>query len=127
MVEYLTEDQLIELNKEVLKEIRVKKGDIHKVLSREKITAVTIDCRQDPGDIYDKASTLLIGMVKAHSFDSANRRTAIAATILFLKANGEELKLKHDEKVLTGIREGFYTKSEVKDWLRGNAIRPFHR
>jgi hypothetical protein len=45
----------------------------------------------------------------------------------FLRINGERPGTSHDPKVLTGIRERFYTKDEVKSWLKGNAIRSFSR
>jgi hypothetical protein len=41
--------------------------------------------------------------------------------------NGENPIVPHEPRVLTGIREGFHTKEDVKSWLRGNAIRPFKR
>ena len=30
-------------------------------------------------------------------------------------------------KVLTGIREGFYTKSRIKNWLKNGKIQEFSR
>jgi prophage maintenance system killer protein len=70
---------------------------------------------------------LLISLTKAHSFQSGNRRTAYAATKLFLEANGKTLEIDVDPRVLTGIREEFYQADEVAVWLRGNGIRPFVR
>jgi prophage maintenance system killer protein len=76
----------------------VKKRDSHKVISHEKISCVIEATRQQEGDVYDKATTLLIGLVKGHAFDSGNRRTAVAVTELFLEANGAKSNLKHDPK-----------------------------
>ncbi|MGI0079893.1 MAG: Fic family protein [Nitrososphaerales archaeon] len=127
MTEYPTENQIIELNKDVLKRIKVKKADAHKVLSHGKLARAIEESKADTGDVYGKASTLLMSLTRGHAFESANRRTAIAVTEIFLRANGEIPKLKHDERVLIGIREGFYTKLEIKNWLKGDAIRPFNR
>ena len=55
------------------------------------------------------------------------RRTAIAAAISFLRLNGERVNTAYDPKVLQGIREGFYTKEEIKSWLKCNEIRKFTR
>lgn len=127
LVDYPTEDQIIRLNKKVLQEIKVKKGDAHKILSSENIKEAIEQTRSESGDLYDKAATLLIALVKGHPFESGNRRTAVATTEVFLEANGIRKTLPRDRTVLVGVREGFYTKLEIKEWLQGNAIRPFHR
>jgi len=124
---YPSIDELVETNRRVLREIRVKKADQHKILSRKALEIALAKARAEKGDIYDKAAVLLIELVRGHAFASGVRRTAYSATISFLKTNGENPAVPHDPKVLTGIREGFYTKQEVKSWLRGNAIRPFKR
>jgi prophage maintenance system killer protein len=69
----------------------------------------------------------LIQLTKAHAFDSGNRRTAYAATKLFLEANGKTLDIEVEPRVLTGIREGFYQTREVVEWLKGHGIRAFVR
>jgi death on curing protein len=124
---YLTVDEIIEINKNVLREIRVKRADAHRVASRQKIEDVLRDVQEEEGDVYLKAAVLLIRLTKAHAFDSGNRRTAYASTKLFLEANGKTLNIEVEPKVLTGIREGFYQTKEVVEWLKGHGIRPFVR
>ncbi|MBI2185315.1 MAG: type II toxin-antitoxin system death-on-curing family toxin [Thaumarchaeota archaeon] len=124
---YPTENQIIQLNKEVLAEIRVKKADRHKVLRRPAISAAIEEAKNEPGDIYDKAASLLRSLIQSHPFDSGNRRTAYTATVTFLRMNGEEPKIVPDAKALQGIRERFYTKNQVKEWLKGHGISPFRR
>jgi prophage maintenance system killer protein len=126
-IEYLSTEQLVEINKRVLKDIRVKRADSHRVANRKKLDSVIDEVRALDGDAYEKASCLLIGLTKKDAFDSGNRRTAYAATKLFLEANGKSLKAEPDPTVLTGIREGFYRTEEVVEWLRGNGIRKFQR
>ena len=126
-VRYLTVDEIIEINQKVLKEIRVKKADSHRVASHSKLEDVIGRVQDEEGDIYRKAAVLLILLTRAHAFDSGNRRTAYAAAKLFLEANGKELNIKVEPKVLTGIREGFYETHEVIGWLKGNGIRAFVR
>jgi death-on-curing protein len=124
---YLTVDEVIGINKSVLKEIRVKKADSHRVASRQKIEDALRKVQAEEGDAYQKAAVLLIELTKAHTFDSGNRRTAYAAAKLFLEANGKALNIEVEPKVLTGVREGFYQTKEVVEWLKGNGIRAFIR
>jgi len=109
----------------VLKDIRVKRADSHRVANRKKLDSVVDEVRALDGGAYEKAACLLIGLTKKHAFDSGNRRTAYAATELFLEANDETLKAEPDPTVLTGIREGFYRTEEVVEWLKGNGIQEF--
>ncbi|MCS4538837.1 MAG: type II toxin-antitoxin system death-on-curing family toxin [Thaumarchaeota archaeon] len=127
MIELPTEDDIIQLNKEILKTIKVKKADKHKVVKEAAIAQAIESARKSPGDLYDKATIPLINLVQGHPFDSGNRRTAFAAAMTFLRLNGECPKVVHDAKVLQGIREGFYTKDEVKKWLKWYGIRTFNR
>ena len=120
-------DEIIEVNKKILKEIRVKRADSHRVASRQKIEEVLRKVQAEEGDAYWKAAVLLIQLTKTHAFDSGNRRTAYAATKLFLEANGKTLDIEVEPKVLTGIREGFYQTKEVVEWLKGNGIKAFVR
>jgi death on curing protein len=125
--EYLTADQLAEINRRVLKEVRVKRADSHRLANREKLESIVEEVRALDGDVFQKATCLMVGLTKKHAFDSGNRRTAYTATKLFLEANGEALKADPDPRVLTGIREGFYRTEEVVDWLKGNGLREFKR
>lgn len=124
---YPSVEDVVEANRRVLKEIRVKKGDQHKVLSRQKIADALREARAEQGDVYDKAALLLTKLVRGHAFASGVRRTAYAVTISFLMSNGEQTHTIHDPRILSGIRERFYTTQEVKEWLKGNEIRKFTR
>lgn len=125
--EYLNALQLVEINKRVLQETRARKADSHRVASRTKLEAIIAEVRALDGDAFAKAACLLTGLTKRHAFDSGNRRTAYAAAKLFLEANGKTTEVEHDPRVLTGIREGFYSTEEVVEWLKGNGIREFRR
>jgi len=128
VVAYPSADAIIELNRRAIETIKVKKADRHRVLSRGRIDIVLKETEACDGDTYDMAETLLKGLVEMpHSFDSANRRTAFLAAMSFLEMNGETALVKPDPRVLLGIRQHFYSDSEIKEWLKGNAIRPFER
>ncbi|MCL4518326.1 MAG: Fic family protein [Thaumarchaeota archaeon] len=126
-LKYPTSQDLISLNKQVVDRIKVRKADRHNVLSLELINWISSKTRDEPGDAYDKASFLLIEIVQKHPFDSANRRTAYAAAKAFLESNDEEFAPVMDPKVMLGIREGFYTKAEIKNWLKTGEIKEFQR
>ena len=126
-IRYLTSDEVIDINKSVLKEIRVKRGDSHRVASHQKIEDALSKAQAEEGEVHLKAAVLLIQLTKAHAFDSGNRRTAYAATKLFLEANGLSLNIEVEPKILTGVREGFYQTKEVAEWLKGHGIRAFVR
>ncbi len=127
-VKYPTINELIEINKLVLKLIKAKKADQHKVLSRNELEGVLRSMKEQEGDIYEKAVTLLTGLLlRSHPFASGNRRTAYLAARGFLEINGEEIGVEHDPDVLQGIREDFYARKEIISWLKGNGIRRFRR
>ncbi len=124
---YPTVDELIETNRRALIEIRSKKADSHRVLSRPLLIAALEKVEAESGDLYDKAAVLLTELVRAHAFASGVRRTAYVATMSFLRTNGQHPSVIPDPKILTGVREGFYSQDEIKEWLKGNAIRKFTR
>ncbi len=128
-VKYPTVKDLIEINKRVLSEIRVKKADRSAVLlgGRAVLQNIIEDVKRKKGDIFDKAVLLLKGLIQRHPFESGNRRTAIVSTASFLQVNGEELNISREINVLQGIREGYYTDGEIKNWLKGGEIRAFER
>ncbi len=126
-VKYPNATELIELNRRVLREIKAKKADQHKVLSRRGLDNVLKMTREQDGDIYEKAVTLMTSLVRVHVFASGNRRTAYTATMGFLEMNGRKTTIVHNPKVLQGIRQHFYTRNETKEWLKGHEIREFRR
>jgi len=99
----------------VLKEVKVKRADSHRVANREKLESIVEEVRAMDGDVFEKATCLLVGLTKNHAFDSGNRRTVYTATKLFLGANGEAMKTDPDPRVLTRIREGFIARRKLSN------------
>ncbi len=124
---YPTIDELVELNRRVLGEIRVKKADRHQVLSPSGLEHLMRLVEEQAGGVYEKSVTLLTVLVRTHPFASGNRRTAYLATMSFLRMNGRTATVQHDPRVLQGIREEFYTRDEIKAWLKGYEIKEFRR
>ena len=124
-IKYPTTDELVEINKLVLIEIKVKKADKPELLSYSALKNCIENCENTEGDVYAKASILLKSLVLKHPFASGNRRTALVATKKFLLDNNVESKLKNDEeeaKVLKKIRYGEYKDEEIKEWLKTGKI-----
>ena len=127
---YPTPEKIVQYNKVLLEEIKIKKTDQPKILSYAKLNETIRICKAFKGNIYDKASCLLIELVQKHVFASGNRRTAIFTVLSFLKNNNMKTEIKDNPKharILTGVREGFYTHEEIKNWMNYGKIRKFKR
>lgn len=130
MVKLPTTEKIIEFNMLALELIKVKKADQPKVLSKAKIIEIVQDCEKSGGGIYDKAVVLLKGIVQKHPFASGNRRTAFITAKYFLEANNTKIAVEDNPanaKVMLGIREGYYSDEEIKEWIKNGKIREFRR
>ena len=127
LIRWLTEEEVIEINRLVLREIRVSRADQPRLLSKNTLREALAKARDADEEVFEAASSLLIGLIRLHPFASGNRRTAYVAVRMFLEINGNQLATSQDPKVLLGIREGFYTADEVKQWLKGYGIKKFER
>ena len=127
---YPTFGRVIEYNYLALQFIKVKKADQPKVLSYSKINEVIKECENKEGNVYDKAVVLLKGLVQKHAFASGNRRTAFITTKEFILNNKCKFGIKDDPsnaRVMLGVREGYYTDQELKEWIKNGKIREFKR
>ncbi len=72
---------------------------------------------------------LLKGLVQAHAFASGNRGTAFVVVENFLVYNSKKSGITNQANahILQGIREGYYSDSEIKKWLMTGEIRKFKR
>lgn len=127
---YLTPERIIEYNLLALTLLEAKKADKAEVLSKGRLIDIAEGCQKTDGDIYDKAAYLLEQLIQQHPFASGNRRTAFVATKEFVLNNKCKFGIKDDPeqaRVMTGIREGFYTSEEIKEWIKNGKIKPFTR
>jgi prophage maintenance system killer protein len=130
LLKYPSVERIIEFNILAITLIQAKKSDKAEVLNRPSLFAVISECEEFEGDLYDKAAVLLKGLVQKHAFASANRRTAFITTKDFVLSNKGKLKIPDDIKqvpVMQGIREGFYTHEEIKEWIKNGKIKQFKR
>ena len=127
---YPTIEKIIEYNFLVLNFLKVKKADTPRVLSKTKLYHIVEGCKKVKGDRYDKGAFLFTELIRQHAFASGNRRTAFIVTKEFLVTNKARFKIKDDPRqarMMTGIREGFYTQHEIKEWIKNGKIRAFKR
>ena len=126
-----TVQEITDINKLVLQEIPVSKHDKFGLFKEEKVMkAIIRKAKNTKDDAYDKATTLLIELVRQHPFRAGNRRTAYAVAESFLFHNLDKAPLMDTTKrdtVLNGIRENYYTRKEIKKWLKGGKIREFKK
>lgn len=88
------------------------------------------ECEESKGDIYDKATCLIKGLIQKHLFASGNRRTAFIVVKDFLIQNHESFNIPDDPayaKIMQGIRENFYSHTEIKEWIKHGKIKEFKR
>jgi len=77
-----------------------------------------------------KQPILLKGLIQTHPFASGNRRTAFIVAKEFVIINKENFGIKDDpsqSRIMLGIREGFYSDKEIKEWIKNGKIRKFKR
>lgn len=127
---YPTPEKIIEYNLLMLSVLKIKKADKHELLSYQKLKTIIESCKAKEGDTYDKAVSLLKGLIQGHVFASGNRRTAFISVKDFVISNKERFRIKDhalQAKIMTGIREGYYEDNEIKEWIKNGKIREFKR
>jgi prophage maintenance system killer protein len=127
---YPTPERIVEYNILALALIQVKKADNPQVLSMPAIREIISKCEELDGNVYDKATVLLKGIVQRHPFASGNRRTAFIVTKDFILRNKSKFNIDDNPslaRVMQGVRENYYSDNELKEWLRHGKIREFTR
>jgi death on curing protein len=73
-------------------------------------------------DIYEMAAAYLFHLCGNHPFVDGNKRTAGAAAVVFLKANGIELNLEQEKffRLVMDVASGKIDKREVAECFRVN-------
>jgi len=108
-------------NKMVLDIFCASKRDKHEVRNLSKLDPVIREAKKTKGDVETKAAVLMRGINKAHSFSSANKRTAyFTANEFICKNKGYWIAKKRDRQrdMCVKIRESRVTDKEVADWLK---------
>ncbi len=127
---YPTPERIIEYNLLTLAFVKVKKADKSHVLNAPSLLRIISACEEKEGDLYDKAVVLLKGLIQKHPFASGNRRTAFVVIKEFISVNKGRFGIENEPHVaivMRGIREGYYSDEEIKEWIKHGKIREFRR
>lgn len=129
-INYPTVEEIQYNNTIAIEMFRRSKHDQAKTISVAYIQKIISTIKLEPGDIYDKAATLLFELTRMHAFESGNKRTAFLTTKKFVITNGEGFNIpdiENNVKIMIGIRENYYTQKEIKEWIKYGKIKRFKR
>jgi death-on-curing protein len=100
---YLTEEDLIQINTRIIKRYTPKEmigirepAALNAVVEAPKATAFGVEAYPT---IFDKATILILGVAGKQLFQNANKRTAVAAIDIFFRINGYTATWEHDEYI----------------------------
>lgn len=130
VIVYPTVDEIQYYNTIAIEMFRKSKRDQAKVINISYLYKAIDKAKKDPGDLYDKAARLLIELTCMHAFESGNKRTAFLSTKKFVLTNEGKFNIPdtiNNVKVMIGIREKYYSKNELKEWIKNGKIKKFER
>lgn len=122
MTQYLTAEQVLFLHSRLIAETGGGNGvrDLGMLLSALGRPQATFDERELYPDFFLKAAALMDSLVRNHPVVDGNKRTAITAAALFLRANGYRLVVENHEMVRFTLTCAQSQRSldEIADWFR---------
>jgi death-on-curing protein len=73
--------------------------------------------------LFEMAAAYLFHIARNHPFLDGNKRTGLAAALVFLWVNDREIEAGEDEltELVVGVAEGRVSKAEVAVFLEGHA------
>lgn len=122
--DWLTADQLIELNELIVGEtsepfVLIKPGELESAAARPQ----QLWHYEGEEDVAALAVRLLVGVASNHPFAQGNKRTGFEAALIFLDANGYELALDDHAEVadlIIAVIEGNAGENDLVDLFRDN-------
>ncbi|MEN4040935.1 MAG: type II toxin-antitoxin system death-on-curing family toxin [Anaerolineaceae bacterium] len=122
MTHYLTPEQVLFLHSRLIAETGGEHGirDLGMLLSALGRPQATFDEKELYPDLFSKAAALMDSLIRNHPFVDGNKRTAVTATALFLRANGYRLVVENDEMVrfTLACARSHVSLSEIADWFK---------
>ena len=75
-------------------------------------------------DLATLAASLCFGIAKNHGYRDGNKRTAFAATAVFLRINGQRLVVPEQEAVavMVFLATDVWSEARIADWLRAHLV-----
>lgn len=124
-MKYLTAEQILFLHARLVAETGGIHGvrDLSLLLSAAGRPQASFDDQDLYPDLFTKAAALLDSLINNHPFVDGNKRTGIAAALLFLQANGYRLHVSNTEleRFTLAIAQSQRTIEGISKWLRTNA------
>lgn len=118
LVEYLTVEEVIELQANLIK----KYGGIHGIRDRNSLESAlfapktTLFNQEMYPTIFDKAAAYLFHIISNHAFNDANKRTGYSVTLIFLETNRATINFNDDDFVdlILEVAKGKSSKEVIK-------------
>lgn len=129
MTVYLTTNQVIAINTVQIRlyspnePAGVKEPDLlDSALNRPKQSAFG---KEAYPEIHDKAAALFESIAKNHAFYNANKRTALASLIIFLKLNGYQwtMGIEEEQDFTVDIVNHRYTFEEMTSTIKNYTVK----
>lgn len=122
---YLTAEELLAIHQRMLlatgglEGIR-DVGLLYSIADRPKMAMMG---REFYPDHFSKAAAYFEGLATYHVFADGNKRTAITATAVFLRANGYHLKIEEGPgfRFVLAVATKKKTMEEIAEWLKKHA------
>lgn len=125
-IRYLSYDDLVDINRWMIQSftpselIGVKDANN---LTTAQMKPSTVRYYEQTNDMAFLAAHLMSSLARLHAFQNANKRTALAATTMFLRMNGYSFQPSIDEgiEICVGLVEGDYFEAQVASWIAENS------
>jgi death on curing protein len=131
-MQYLNKKLIISFNRATVKEHGGNFVEPHNFLHEENLDylldAVSAEMFGSPlyPTISDKAAVYCYNIICNHIFSDGNKRTGLAAALLFLNLNNCELSPSIDDDILTNfiiqVASGQITLEECRIWFEKNTV-----
>ena len=98
---YLSLEEILELHDHLIKKFGGLSGFRDKGLLESALVApmMSVFGEELHKSVYDKAAAYLFSISRNHPFNDGNKRTATAATLIFLRTNGQSPNYDVDELI----------------------------
>ena len=130
LLNYPTVEEIQYYNTIAIEMFRKTKHDQAKTIAVSYIEKAIEKVKNKQGNIYDKAAVLLYELTRIHAFESGNKRTAFLTTKKFVIKNEGKFNIPdstNNVKVMIGIRENYYSLTEINEWIKNGKIKEFRR
>ena len=123
MRKYLTADEVIYIQKELIKEF----GGSFGIRDRKSLESAVM--RPQSGyykNIIEEASALMESLAMNHCFVDGNKRIAFFATDIFLRMNGYSISCESEEGnrfFVKNLEENTFRFNKIKSWLKEKVIK----